>query len=126
LASFCASGLSAARAGSERSGALSAVPEDRLAVVPEFTVSIETPEGTTTDEAVMARFDEAMRASDEVSGSTAILDHGAGRISSTFQVEAPTLEVGQMIAIRVFTDALRSAGRSGDGLWRDEEPGPAP
>jgi hypothetical protein len=65
--------------------------------VPEFTRSIETPEGTTTDEEVMGRFDEAMRASEEVSGSTAILDHGAGTISSTFQVQAPTLEVAQMI-----------------------------
>jgi hypothetical protein len=86
--------------------------------VPEFTLSIETPEGTTTDEDVMARFGEAMRASKEVRGLTAILDHGAGTISSTFQVEAPTLEVAQMIAIRVFADALRSAGLSGDSLWR--------
>ena len=31
--------------------------------MPEFTLSIETPEGTTTDEDVMARFDEAMRCS---------------------------------------------------------------
>jgi len=84
--------------------------------LPEFTLSIETPEGTTTDD-VMARFDETMRASEEVRGSTAILDHGAGTISSTFQVEAPTLEVAQMIAIRVFADALRSAGLSGDSLW---------
>lgn len=86
--------------------------------MPEFTLSIQTPEGTTTDEHVMARFDEAMRASKEVRGSTAILDHGAGTISSTFQVEAPTLEVAKMIAIRVVADALRSAGLSGDSLWR--------
>jgi hypothetical protein len=90
--------------------------------VPEFTLSIETPEGTTTDEAVMARFDEAMRASEEVSGSTAILDHGTGTISSTFQVEAPTLEVAQMIAIRVFADALRGAGLKGDSLWQIVRP----
>ena len=94
--------------------------------MPEFTLSLETPGGTTTDEDVMGRFDEAMRASEEVSGSTAILDHGAGTISSTFQVKAPTLEVAQMIAIRVFAEALRSAGLSGDSLWRivgaDEEP----
>ena len=67
-----------------------------------------------------------MRASEEVSSSTAILDHGAGTISSTFQVKAPTLELAQMIATRVFADALRSAGLSGDSLWRiveaDEEP----
>ena len=94
--------------------------------MPEFTLSLETPEGTTTDEDVMSRFDEAMRASEEVSGSTAILDHDAGTISSTFQVSAPTLEVARMIATRVFADALRNAGLSGDSLWRiveaDEEP----
>jgi hypothetical protein len=94
--------------------------------VPEFTLSLETPQGTTTDEDVMGRFDEAMRASGEVDGSTAILDHDAGTISSTFQVSAPTLEVARMIAIRVFADALRNAGLSGDSLWRiveaDEEP----
>lgn len=90
--------------------------------MPEFTLSIETPKGTTTDEELVARFDEAMRASEEVRGSTAILDHGTGTISSTFQVEAPTLEVAQMIAIRVFADALRSAGLSGDSLWPDRRP----
>ena len=63
-------------------------------IVPEFTVSIETPEGTTTDEGVLGRFDEAMRASEEVRGSTAILDHSAGTISSTFQVEAPAARSG--------------------------------
>jgi hypothetical protein len=88
-----------------------------LVTLPEFTLSIETPEGTTTDEDVMARFDETMRASEEVRGSTAILDHRAGTISSTFQVEAPTPEVAQMIAIRVVADALRSVGPSGDALW---------
>ena len=90
--------------------------------MPEFTLSIETPEGTATDEDVMALFDEAMRASEEVRSSTAILDHGAGTISSTFQVEAPTLEVAQMIAIRVFADALISAVLSGDSLWPDRRP----
>jgi hypothetical protein len=93
-----------------------------VVIVPEFTLSIETPKGTTTEEDVRARFDEAMRASEEVRGSTAILDHGAGTISSTFRVEAPTLEVAQMIAIRVFADALRSAGLSGDALWPDRRP----
>ena len=94
--------------------------------MPEFTLSLETPDGTTTDEDVTGRFDEAMRASEEISGSTAILDHDAETISSTFQVKAPTLEVAQMIAIRVFADALRSAGLSGDSRLRiveaDEDP----
>ena len=96
--------------------------------MPEFTLSLETPQGTTTDEDVLGRFDEAMRASEELSGSTAILDHDTGTISSTFQVKAPTLEVAQMIATRVFADALRSAGLSGDSHWRiveaDEAPAP--
>lgn len=74
----------------------------------------------------MRRFDEAMRASEEISGSTAILDHDAETISSTFQVKAPTLEVAQMIATRVFADALRSAGLKGESRRRtveaDEEP----
>jgi hypothetical protein len=35
----------------------------------------------------MGRFDEAMRASEEVSGSTAILDHERGVISSRFQAK---------------------------------------
>jgi hypothetical protein len=86
--------------------------------VPEFTLSIETPEGTTTDEDVRARVEEALRTSSDVSGAATILHHGAGTISSTFQVEAPRLDVAQMIAIRVFADALRGAGLSGDSLWR--------
>jgi hypothetical protein len=94
--------------------------------VPEFTLSIETPEGTTTDEDVMGRFEEAMRASEEVSGSTAILDHDAGTISSTFQVEADTRENAETIGIRVFVNALWVAGLNGEGLWHlveaDEEP----
>jgi hypothetical protein len=99
-------------------------------VIREYTIAIETPEGTTTDEDVMGRFDEAMRASEEVSGSTAILDHERGVISSRFQVEAGTLANAQTIGIRVFVDALWLAGLNGDGLWRiveaDEEPGSAP
>lgn len=96
--------------------------------MPEFTLSIETPEGTTTDEDVWARVEETLRASSDVSGAATILDHRAGMISSTFQVEAPRLDIAQMIGIRVFADALRGAGLSGDSLWRiveaDEEPRP--
>ena len=98
-------------------------------MIREYTIAIETPEGTTTDEDVMDRFDEAMRASEEVSGSAAILDHERGVISSRFQVEAGTLANAQTIGIRAFVDALWLAGLNGDGLWRiveaDEEPGSA-
>jgi len=86
--------------------------------MPEYTITIETPEGTTTDENALGRFDEAMRASDEVSGSTALLDHRLGTISSTFRVEADTLEDAQTIGIRVFLAALWVAGLDGEGLWR--------
>ena len=72
----------------------------------------------------MGRFDEAMRASEEVSASTAILEHGAGHL-----VHLP----GQGAYARGGSDdrdsrsqVLRSAGLSGDSLWRiveaDEEP----
>ncbi len=94
--------------------------------MPEFTVSIETPEETTTDEAMLARFHEAIRESSELRGPSALLDHERGVISSRFQVEADTLAEAQDVGIRVFVDALWLAGLTGEGLWRiveaDEEP----
>lgn len=84
----------------------------------EFMLSIETPEGTTTDEDIWARVEEAMRESHEVSGARTVFRRDSGVISTTFQVDAPTLEVAQMVAIRVFADALRGAGLKGDSLWR--------
>lgn len=90
--------------------------------MPEFTVAIETPEETTPDEDVWARVEETLRTSSEVSGAATLLDHRAGVISSTFRVQAPRLDVAQMIAIRVFADALRGAGLEGAG-WRIVEAG---
>ena len=88
--------------------------------MPEFTVAIETPKETTSDENVWARVEETLRTSSEVSGAATLLDHRAGAISSTFQVQAPRLDVAQMIAIRVFADALRGAGLGGAGRIVDE------
>ena len=100
-----------------------------LVTVPEFTLSIETPEETTTDEAVLGRFHEAILESSELRGPSALLDHERGVISSRFQVEADTLAEAQDVGIRVFVDALWLAGLNSDGLWRiveaDEEPRPA-
>ena len=97
--------------------------------LPEYTIMIETPEGTTTDEAVLGRFHEAILESSELRGPSALLDHERGVISSRFQVEADTLAEAQDVGIRVFVDALWLAGLNGDGLWRiveaDEEPRPA-
>ena len=90
--------------------------------MPEFTVAIETPKETTSDENVWARVEETLRTSSEVSGAATLLDHRAGAISSTFQVQAPRLDVAQMIAIRVFADALRGAGLEGAD-WRIVEAG---
>ena len=90
--------------------------------MPEFTVAIETPKETTSDEDIWARVEETLRTSSEVSGAATLLDHRAGAISSTFQVQAPRLDVAQMIAIRVFADALRGAGLKGAG-WRIVEAG---
>jgi hypothetical protein len=57
-----------------------------------------------------------MRASPDVSKPAAVLHHDSEVISSRFQVDAPTLEIAQMIGIRVFADALRGAGLP--GTWR--------
>lgn len=90
--------------------------------MPEFTVAIETPKETTSDEDIWARVEETLRTSSEVSGAATLLDHRAGVISSTFQVPAPRLDVAQMVAIRVFADALRGAGLEG-AAWRIVEAG---
>jgi len=98
--------------------------------VPEYTITIETPDGTTTDEGVLGRFHEAILGSSEVRGPSGLLDHERGVISSRFQVEAETLEEAQDVGISVFLDALWLAGLNGEGLWRiveaDEEPASAP
>ncbi len=86
--------------------------------MPEFTLSIETPEETTSDEDVWPRVEETMRTSPNVSGARTVFHRDNGVISSRFQVEADTLEDAQTIGIRVFVDALWLAGLNGEGLWR--------
>jgi hypothetical protein len=97
--------------------------------LPVYTIMIETPEETTTDEAMLTRFHDAIVGSPELRSPSAGLDHERGVISSRFQVEADTLAEAQDVGIRVFVDALWLAGLNGEGLWRiveaDEEPASA-
>jgi len=89
--------------------------------VSEFTLSMETPEQAISDEDAWVRIEAALRTSPDVSGAATVLHHETGVISSRFQVEAPTLEVAQMIGIRAFAKALRGAGLKGDSLGRVAE-----
>jgi hypothetical protein len=93
------------------------------AEMPEFTVTIETPDDTTRDEAILDRVTEAIRANPEARAPLLRLDRGRGVITAKFQVEARGLEQAQYIAIQAFTAALRAAGLSGDKLWRIVEAG---
>jgi hypothetical protein len=76
----------------------------------EFTFSVETPEGTTTDEEAFLRVDEAMRAAPGILEAATLLDHRQETISSRFQVESTTLEEAQAIARGTFARALADAG----------------
>jgi hypothetical protein len=92
----------------------------------EFTITIETPEGTTTDEGLLGRFHDAINDDPVALRPSARLDVPHGVILSTFQVRAESLEKAQTIGIRAFVDALTIAGLEGEGLWHiveaDEEP----
>jgi hypothetical protein len=85
--------------------------------VHQFTLHIETPAETTNDESARASIESLMQASPEISDATATLDLETGKISSTFQAPAETLDEAQDTGIRVFTKALDQAGLFYDHGW---------
>ncbi len=75
----------------------------------EFTIRIQTPRGTTSEESTAAQVAAAVDSAGEVTGADTILDARLGTISTSFQVRAMTLDEAQEIALRVFTGALALA-----------------
>jgi hypothetical protein len=84
----------------------------------EWTIVIETPKETTRDDDAFRRADEAMRAQAGAIGPALLLAHSSGVISARFQVRAATLDEAHALGVRVFADAMREAGFSGERAWR--------
>jgi hypothetical protein len=81
----------------------------------EFTPRIETPPGTTSEEA-RASVDELLQASSDVIGAEAALDPETGVIASTF-VEADTVDAAEETGIRVVSESLDEARLIRDNGW---------
>jgi hypothetical protein len=94
------------------------------AAVHRFTLHLETPQGTTSDEAVWAKVEEAMRASTEVIEAETTFDQSTGTIGATFGARAETLDDAQDMGLRVFTEALDGADAFYDGWLFIEASGP--
>lgn len=89
-----------------------------------FTLHIETPRGTTRDEAVWVKVEQAMRSSTEITGAETTFDRTAGRIGTTFDARAETLDDAEETGLRVFTEALDEANAFYDGWLFIEASGP--
>ncbi len=76
----------------------------------EFTVHLETPPETTRDDDVLDAFNEAINGDARALGPSALLDNRLGTISSTFQVEADSLNEAEELGIEIFTGAVAAAG----------------
>jgi hypothetical protein len=76
------------------------------AAVHEFTIRIQTPRGTTTDEAAAARVATAIDSAEEIAGAETTLDARQRTISTSLRVKATTLDEAQETALRIFTGAL--------------------
>jgi hypothetical protein len=76
----------------------------------EYTVHAETPPETTRDEETLGRFNDALNTDARALGPSALLDNRLGTISSTFQVEAYTLNEAEELGIAIFTAAIATAG----------------
>lgn len=79
------------------------------AALHEFTIRIQTPRGTTTDEAAAARVAAAIDSAGEIAGAETTLDTRQGTISTSLRVRATTLDEAQETALRIFTGALALA-----------------
>jgi hypothetical protein len=92
----------------------------------EYTVHAETPLQTTRDEEILGRFQDAIKCDARALGPSALLDDRQGTISSTFQVEAYTLNEAEELGIAVFTAALATAGIAvpADRRWAVVEASP--
>jgi hypothetical protein len=77
--------------------------------VPEFTIEIESHEGTTTSEDVLDRLSELLVKDEFVLGPSSSLNTKVGRIGSIFQVEADSFEQATQIGVERFTQALLEA-----------------
>lgn len=91
----------------------------------EFTIRIETPDGTECDEEKAAAFDEAMVPSGAITRIETSHSSRSGTIASTFGVRAPSIDEAQDLALQVFTAALATAQvRSEDGWLVIDAGGP--
>jgi hypothetical protein len=87
------------------------------AVVHEFTIHIETPQGTECDGEKAAQVDGAIETRPEITFTATEHSSQSGTISSTFRVRARTVDDAQEIALRAFTAALLVARISTGRGW---------
>lgn len=85
----------------------------------EFTIWIQTPEGTTSDGDKAALVSTALELSPDAVDTQTAFDQKTGVISSSIRIRAFSLEGAQEIAIRAFTAALGLAALSSDHGWLD-------
>jgi hypothetical protein len=85
----------------------------------DFTIGIQTPEDTTTDEDKVALVSTALELSPDVVGAETALARETGVISASMRIDALSRDAAHEIAIRVFTSALGLAGLSSDHGWLD-------
>ena len=95
-----------------------------FAVVHEFMVRIETPNGTDCDGEKAAQVDDAIEPRPQI--ASVVTDHSSqsGTISSTFRVRARTVDDAQEIALRAFTAALVASVSSEHGWLLIDVAGP--
>jgi hypothetical protein len=85
--------------------------------VHEFTIRIETPQGFECDGEKAAQVDGTIETRPEIMSVATDHSSQSGTISSTFRVQAETVDDAQEIALRAFTSALWVASISSERGW---------
>lgn len=76
----------------------------------EWTVHIETPPETTRDEEALERFAASFQENETALGAAVLMDVGAGQLSATFQVDAPSRDDAALIGCFAYWRALQDTG----------------
>jgi hypothetical protein len=88
--------------------------------VTEFTIDIETIEGTASEEETVARVAEGLQAGAALDPS-ASLNTRTGVVAATFQLQAENLQGAVDLAIELFARALEAAGTVPEAGWVNAE-----
>lgn len=93
------------------------MPQGVHSALPEFTIRIETPDGTECDDEKAVAFDKAMVPSDTITRIETNHSGPSGTIASTFKVRAASIDEAQELALQVFTAALATAHVRSEHGW---------